>query len=262
MAGLDRFTSILRLYSVERPDWTIKAMADSLASPPSTIYRAVRELIAAGLLEAGPDACYRLGAAFVEFDRLTRLTDPLIQRGRPVLHDCVAQARISCVGLLCRLYNGTVMCIADEVGREAGFRSSYERGRPMPLTRGATSKVILAHLPPRRLAALLPRSEPPLPQFRAELADIRKRGYAVTSGEIDAGLMGLAAPVVAPSLGLMASLSLVVRAADLQAGQERSLILMLVSAAAMLTETLIAAAPEPCDIAPMESRAKRSVQGR
>jgi DNA-binding IclR family transcriptional regulator len=240
MSGLARYMNVLRLYTPARHSWTAQGMSDALRVAPSTIYRTVSDLVAAGLLEASTDAHYRLGAAFVEFDRLTRLTDPLVRGGHGILRDTVAQARIPCVGLLCRLYNGTVMCIADEATADIDFRSSYERGRPMPLTRGATSKVILARLPPRRLAALLSRNgaEQAPEDFRAILADIRKRGFAISRGEIDTGLVGLAAPVVCPPLGLIASLSLVVRASDLQPGLERGLTLLLISAASMLSETL------------------------
>jgi DNA-binding IclR family transcriptional regulator len=64
----------------------------------------------------------------------------------------------------------------------------------------------------------------------------------VTRGEIDTGLVGLAAPVVSAPLGLVASLSLVVRASDLTDGVERGLVLLLVSAAALLTDSLRAGA--------------------
>jgi DNA-binding IclR family transcriptional regulator len=235
---------VLRLYTVEQHAWTVQAMSDALGSPPSTVYRVVAELVNAGLLEAATESRYRLGAAFVEFDRLTRLTDPLVQHGSAVLQDCVARASIPCVGLLSRLYNATVMCIADAATGPLDFRSSYERGLPMPLTRGATSKAILAQLPARRLATLVNRQRPqdqraPSPEaLRASLAEIRRRGFAVSRGEIDHGLVGIAAPVMVPATGLVASLSLVVRAADLTEGIERSLILMLVSAAALLTDTL------------------------
>jgi DNA-binding IclR family transcriptional regulator len=204
------------------------------------VYRAVGELVNAGLLEAGIGSHYRLGPAFVEFDRLTRLTDPLVREGFGLLRDIVGQVGVPCVGLLSRLYNDTVLCVADVANGSAQFRSSYERGRPMPLTRGATSKVILAHLPPRRRASLLgaPGHVP------AELVAIRKRGFAVTRGEIDTGLVGLAAPVVCVPLGLFASISVVVRGSDLAEGSERATVLMLVSAASILTDALHRASGE------------------
>ncbi|MDB5507772.1 MAG: hypothetical protein JWL93_241 [Hyphomicrobiales bacterium] len=246
MAGLERYMAVLRLFGEREGSWTVQAMADALAIPQSTVYRTVRDLLESGLLETGVDAAYRLGPAFIEFDRLTRLTDPLLRAGMLVLGDVVEQARRPCVGLLSRLYDDRVMCIADRASPDARFRPSYERGRPMPLMQGATSKVILARLPPRRLAKLLAHAGKSADEaLKTELAAIRRQGFCVGRGEIDAGLAGLAAPVVCEAAGLVASLSLVVEADWLDADEERRLALLLVSAAAMIEAMLRASFPEP-----------------
>jgi DNA-binding IclR family transcriptional regulator len=239
MAGLQRYMAVLRLFGEAVGTWTVTDMADALGVPQSTVYRTVRDLLAAGLLETTADARYRLGPAFIEFDRLTRLTDPLLREGAHVLAETVAQARIPCVGLLSRLYDDQVMCIADTSSGDAAFRPSYERGRPMPLTQGATSKVILARLPARRLTKLLAHGGKTADDaFKAELAAIRRQGFCVGRGEIDRGLAGLAAPIVCEEAGLVASLSLVVQADRLDEASEQRLVLLLVSAAAMIEGAL------------------------
>jgi DNA-binding IclR family transcriptional regulator len=75
-------------------------------------------------------------------------------------------------------------------------------------------------------------------EFREELAAIRRRGYSITRGEVDRGLVGLAVPVPVPSEALIASLSLVVKATDLDEAIERRLVLLLVSSASLLVESL------------------------
>jgi DNA-binding IclR family transcriptional regulator len=247
MSGLIRFVGILRLFNEANSDWTVPEMADALGIPASTVYRTVRELLAVNFLEPAMEGHYRLGSAFIEFDRLIRMTDPLVAAGSKLLRDVAAQARIPCVAVLSRLYGNTVMCIADEGPRESPIPTSYERGRPRPLTRGATSKVILAQLPARRLNKLLSleaASQPDHPfamsvsELREQLVAIRKRGYCVTRGEVDKGLVGLAAPISVPEQALIASLSLVVKAVDLDDAGERRLVLLLVSSASLLTEAL------------------------
>jgi DNA-binding IclR family transcriptional regulator len=209
MSGLERYTAVLRLFTAQKSVWTVQQMAEALGVPQSTAYRTVRDLLDENFLEAAGEARYRLGSVFIEFDRLLRLTDPLVRAGEGVLRELVTAAGVPCVGLLCRLYNDTVMCVADTAGGGT-FRSSYERGRPMPLTQGATSKAILASLPARRLARLLEavgaeRSD----TFRQELAAIRKHGVCITHSEIDADVLGIAAPVFPRAPGSLASLSLV-----------------------------------------------------
>jgi DNA-binding IclR family transcriptional regulator len=246
MSGLGRYVKVLRLFGESKSDWTMPEISAALDVPTSTIYRTVRELIAENLLEPSTEAHYRLGAAFVEFDRLVRVTDPLYQAGTSLLHEVAAQARLPCVAVLARLYGDTVMCVADAASADHSIGISYERGRPRPLTCGATSKVILAQLRPRRLKQLLSTADrgskrpfaPSESEFREQLAGIRRRGYCVTRGEVDKGLTGIAAPVSLPEQALTASLSLVVDTKTLDDPTERRLVLLLVSSASLLTEQL------------------------
>lgn len=243
MAGLKRFVGVLRLFDEAKSEWTVPDMAEALGLPASTVYRTVRELIAEGFLDPATEARYRLGAAFVEFDRLVRLTDPLARLGEAPLADLAAQAGIPAVALLARLYGDTVMCVAAAGAGAPSVRTSYERGRPMPLLAGATSKAILAQLPTRRLARLIANATTPAAELRAMLAAIRKRGHSISRGEIDRGLVGLAVPLALPQLGLSASLSLVVEQARLDDDLEHRLVLLLVSSAGMLGERLRAGVP-------------------
>lgn len=182
-AGLSRFVRILRLFGEAKATWTVPEMAAALGQPASSVYRAVRELVAEAFLEPATEAHYRLGAAFVEFDRLVRRTDPLTRIGEPRLADIAAQAGVPCAVLLARLYGDTVMCVADTRAGDLPATPSYERGRPMPLTRGATSKTILAQLPTRRLVRLIDTIDgaAAAPEqtaaLREILAGVRRRGH-------------------------------------------------------------------------------------
>jgi DNA-binding IclR family transcriptional regulator len=243
MSGLSRYVQVLRLFGEHKSEWTVQDMSAALNVPASTVYRTVRDLTAENLLEPAAEAHYRLGAAFVEFDRLVRVTDPLYRAGTPLLRELALQARLPCVAVLARLYGDTVMCVADAASLDGSVRSSYQRGRPRPLTRGATSKAILAQLPARRLGKLLagePRDAHPFalpePALRDELAEIRRRGFCVARGEVDQGLVGLAAPVAVPEAALTASISLVVPANALDGAAERRLVLLLVSSGSLLAE--------------------------
>ena len=240
MAGFSRFLAVLRVFSDAASAWSVPDMAETLGVPASTAYRTVRDLVDAGFLEAAHDGAYRLGPAFIEYDRLLRMTDPLVHAGAGALRDVVMQAHTPCVALLSRLYNDQVMCVADEAARETSFRSSYERGKPMPLTQGATSKAILAQLPARQLNRLIgaPKTAPGYESLRRELADIRRRGYCATASEIDTGLAGIAAPVIVREAGVYASLSLVADDSSLDDGQRRRLVLLVVSAASLISEEL------------------------
>jgi DNA-binding IclR family transcriptional regulator len=242
MAGFDRYINVLNLFSLDKSMWTVPEVSAALKVPTSTTYRTMRELMRARMLEVAMDGHYRLGPAFIEFDRRTRLTDPLVQSATPMLIDIVNHAVVPCSAILARLYGNTVMCVADAKSPGSAVETSYERGRPMPLMRGATSKVILAQVPARRLNKLFAEAVPAdfprarVAEFRNELASIRKSGYSIVRGEVDSGRMGIAVPISIPEQALVASLSLVIDAAHSNEMVERRLVLLLVSSAALLKE--------------------------
>lgn len=210
----DRVFLILRLFTVERPAWPIEEAAAALGVSVSTAYRQFGALVEFGLLDLiEGDRVYVLGPAIIELDRNIRHSDPLVSAARPAMKWLAEQAGAPCSILLCRFYRDRVMCVHEEAAGAVGLaRVSYERGRLMPLSRGAPSKVILAQLPPRRLRALeenLAAEMGPsfsLKDFRRELAALRRQGYAVTFGEVDADVIGVAAPLATASGGIVASL--------------------------------------------------------
>jgi DNA-binding IclR family transcriptional regulator len=243
MAGLRRFVEIIRLFDEAKSDWTVQEIAEALKVPTSTVYRTVRELVREGFLDPSSDARYRLGPAFVEFDRQVRLTDPLIVIGTPFLDDLVGSTPIPCIAMLARLYGDRVVCVASSRTPGSDIETSYQRGRPMPLLRGATSKAILAQLPVRRLRKLLdtvPADQPTAPpgEFRHELIAVRRKGFSITRGEVDKNLVGFAVPIASERSATVASISQIVRASDLDEEIERRVLRILVAIGALLTDRL------------------------
>lgn len=218
MSGFDRYNGILGLFSERKSSWTVAEIEDALGTPASTVYRIVRELVAAGFLESAAGSKFRLGPAFVEFDRTINRTDPLIRSGIAFLDALASQMPIPCATVLARLYGSKVMCVADSRSPAFKRNTSFQRGRPMPITRGATSKAILAQIKGKRLDRLID----PMPahgpgnrgRFAMDLENIRRNGICTTRGEVDKGLMGSAVPVANKALGIEASLSCIFDAAD------------------------------------------------
>jgi len=201
----DRLLTVLWLFSAERPVLEVEDMARRLQISLSTAYRYVGQLCDAGFLAPMGSLGYGLGPAIIELDRQIRLADPLVRAAGPVLRRLLADLEPTMTILLCRLYRDQVMCVAQRQGREAMTHLSYERGRPMPMLRGAPSKAILAYLPGRAADRLCAAQavEPGKPRvdyvaFKAELARIRKAGIVVSHSEIDPNVIGVAACVFDP----------------------------------------------------------------
>ncbi len=243
MSGLDRYLAVLALFTEAKSTWNVQDISAALNVPTSTVYRTIRDLARANMVSLATEGVYRLGAAFVEFDRRARLTDPLIQLGVTVLSEVVREADIPCVAVLARLYGDTVMCVADIRSADSTVETSYERGRPRPLALGATSKAILAQLSTHRLKKLLAGTRhtvrpEAIVELRAELARIRRSGYSITHGEVDRGRVGVAVPISVPEQGIEASLSLVLDETSFDKEVETRILHLLKSSGARLQQEL------------------------
>ncbi|UHC20177.1 helix-turn-helix domain-containing protein (plasmid) [Methylobacterium currus] len=222
MATADKVLSILELFTIEKPEWTVDAVATTLDLSGSTAYQYVRSLVNAGLLVQSKGGRYMVGPAVIELDRLMRHCDPLIHRAQGPLRDLVAAVQGEAVGLLCRIYRLRVMCVDQYLARAPDASISYERGRPMPLSRGAASKVILANLSARTLRRLYDADPAGLKaegfggsweEFKREIRKLRKVEALATVGELDPGMMGISAAVFDTDGDVLGSIGVVVVAA-------------------------------------------------
>jgi DNA-binding IclR family transcriptional regulator len=84
-------------------------------------------------------------------------------------------------------------------------------GLSVPLHCAALGKVLLsygtAELPPGRLAQVAPKTITSRAALQADLATVRRRGYAVTNEELEPGLIAVAAPVFRDGAVLVAAMS-------------------------------------------------------
>ena len=149
-----RLLSVLSLFSVDRPNWTVDEAAVQLDVSVTTTYRYFKSLNQIGLLTPVSRAGYMLGPAIIEWDREIQLCDPMLSAARDVMADLIQYAADGSVVLLCRRFRDRVLCVHQVLGQGPQEPVSYERGRPMPLFRGATSKIILANFARRELTTL------------------------------------------------------------------------------------------------------------
>ena len=84
-------------------------------------------------------------------------------------------------------------------------------GLSVPLHCAALGKVLLAfgaaHLPPGRLEQRTERTITSRAALAQDLAEVRRRGYAVTDAELEPGLVAVAAPVYGDKAAVIAALS-------------------------------------------------------
>jgi DNA-binding IclR family transcriptional regulator len=244
-----RMLAVLGLFTIESPEWTVEEAAESLGASVSTTYRYFRALTKVGLLSPVSRAGYMLGPAIIELDRQIQMCDPMLRAARGVMSDLIGYAPEGTLMLLCRRFQDRVICVHQVFGRGPHEPVSYERGRPMPLFRGATSKVILAHLPPHTLKALFARRAHEIAAaglgdnwdaFKRALAALRRDDVCITKGEVDPGRVGIAAPIFDPEQAILGSLTFVLPVAQADEARMARLVPLTVAGAREVEQAMIA----------------------
>ncbi len=226
MPTTHRILRVLNAFTPERteisPEWLMAELGASRAS----IYRDLQQLSRVGLIERVSERGYSLGPKIVELDRQIRQSDPLLRAAADIAEQ-LAHTTGGTV-LICRLHDDKVLCIQDTSGQHAPSAVSYERGKAMPLHRGATSKIILAHLPPKKVAELYAKDHAALQaagladsldDLNALLKAWRSEGSVTTVAEIDPHNVGCAVALL-HGKRVLGSLSVVLPASALTPEQQ------------------------------------------
>jgi DNA-binding IclR family transcriptional regulator len=198
----DKVLAVLDLFSETHPLWTPEELMRKLGYTRPTLYRYLKSLRESGLLMSTRGGQFTLGPRVVEMDYLSRRADPLIAVASP--HLARLAAAHPCTALIVRWYGDKMLCVASQSSAPNPV-SSYPRGRPMPMGRGAIARSIMAFLPKQQLTPLISRYADDLrevglgetPQdIVAVLKRIKRAGVAVAFGEVTPGAVGVAAPIL------------------------------------------------------------------
>ena len=200
MSVLEKATQILDAVA-ESPDAaTLTSIAHRLGQPRSSTHRLLSELVQLGLL-------FRVGAAnYAPGPRLVRWGEAASGGGDIVRLSKGAMVRLrdevgESVHLYVRQRDRRVCVSAVEGSYE--LRHFTEVGKPLPLSVGASGKLLLAFADPatraqelRRVAAapLSPRA-PSLDELTAQRDEIQRTHWAMSFGEREEGLAAAAVPI-------------------------------------------------------------------
>lgn len=204
----------------------------------STLYRQLARLKRWGfVLES--DGFYAPGPLSLQLALGFDLASHLVRQARPGMVELSQQSHES-VGLILAV-NDQAICL-DMVESHHSLRCSFEKGRSVPLRAGASAKCVLAHLPEAARGAVLDAQwgpgTPSRESARHELDAIRAAGFAVSEGEVDAGVWGCSVPLFGASRQAAGAITLMAPILRAQ-GQEQTLIRMAVVAAARISRELV-----------------------
>lgn len=206
---LGKMRDILDVFSLAEPELDLRRIREGAGLPHSTAVRLVRNMVSDGLLTQTPGG-YRIGMTVVRWAAVAQQGLGLLETATPGLN-ALRDRTSESAGLFVR--HGVVrVCVAlAESNRAVGRRLAL--GHVLPVHAGAPGKTLLAFdpdaadlLPSLELRALTGRTLTDPTALGRELDRIRTAGYAVSRGEWDLEVVGVAAPVFGADGRLVAAL--------------------------------------------------------
>ena len=158
---------------------------------------------------------YSLGIALADYGRIALNNLDIRQLAKPFLQRLVDYSGETAV--LALLYD-TKMVMVDKREPPNQIRASPFIGTRFPATATSNGKALLAWLPEERVSEILQieglpaatkRSITKPGLYRAELAAVRERGYAIDREEFQSGVSAVSAPIFTPKGQVIATISVV-----------------------------------------------------
>lgn len=230
----------------ELDEFGVRQLASAMSTSASTTHRLLNELEQLELIARTSTGGYRLGLGFYrlasrglgKFPLRTFADRPLRQLAHTVDET-------------------TFFSIYDEAAEAMTFAATAESTKPlryvveldqrMPLHAGASGLAILAWLPDTLRRSITRRNDlAPVTdstitdgqELEGRLANIRQRGYAISSGERIPGALAIAAPVFGPLQTVIGCIGVTMPAAHFDPTREGAIARDVISAAENLTTLL------------------------
>ena len=200
--GADRVVQLLDALGAARDGLGVSDVARELDVHRSTASRLLGTLAGSGMVER--DAAtrqYRLGARLVGLAATAVARLPVVSQARPELEQLSAvTSETANLAILDRFH----VVYVDQVTPAQTVVMASWVGRRSPAHASSSGKAMLAFGDERVRQALLRRRLEPLTErtitdpkvLRAALDEVRRRGYASSTGELEDGLVTIAAPVL------------------------------------------------------------------
>ncbi|HVB89218.1 MAG TPA: IclR family transcriptional regulator [Beijerinckiaceae bacterium] len=205
---------LLKAFSQDEAEIGVTAMAKRLGVAKSTVYRLATTLVLEGMLEQNPETeRYRLGLALFGLGALVRQRMNVSTEGRPHLFELRAATNETVH--LAILEGSEIMYVLNLESNQA-IRMRADLGSRKPAFCTAEGLAMLAFQPEESVAAVIragfeprtPRTLVDPARWRAELVEVRRRGYAIEDEQSEQGMRSIAAPIRDSTRRVVASVGL------------------------------------------------------
>jgi len=200
-ALLERAMQVLGCFNPSRSALTLSELAELTKLPISSCHRITATLVEGGFLSRGSDRKFRVGTKLWTIAQHAPLSDRLRESALPTLARLYEETGENIT--LAVLDRGQALYVDRLVG-ERSVPTISRAGGHLPLHTTGVGKVLLAYQPTKYIDDYLarPLAKPTTHSIsrpealRADLAEVRARGYSITRQEMTAGSGSIAVPIL------------------------------------------------------------------
>ncbi len=226
---VSRAVAVLRCFDEGAASLTLAELTARVGLNKVTIYRLAETLVAEGLLNKDArTGVYSISYGLISIGRA--LLDPsgLITRAQPILQ---AARDASGETAVINLREGREAVVVSEIHSPQPVRYSLGLGFRADLRAGAAGWAILSQVPEREVDDILAAQPVELADgramapddIRAELAQVRNRGFATTEGQRVADASGYASAFRGPDGAVMGSIAVIMPSSRNRGADRKSL---------------------------------------
>jgi DNA-binding IclR family transcriptional regulator len=206
---------ILRLYTMERPEWGVTEIAGSLGLNKSTASRLIGDLCKEGYLEKNSaTGKYRLGLSLLTLSGVVQSTLEIAREAMDTLERLVDTLQETAHVSILENANVTYLCKVD---CKHPVRLMSHVGKLNPACCTSSGKILLAELSEQEVRELYanglpkmgPQSVETIEELLEDLRTVREQGYAVCIDEMHEDSVSIGAPIRDYTGRVIASVSIV-----------------------------------------------------
>jgi len=209
-----RMLDLLLCFTKRKSDWSVAELAEELGFHKSVTRRLVITLVSRGFLRQDPiTKRYKLGLVLFELGSVVLPIEELVELSKPFMKELSRQTDASV--FLTIIEDNQAVCVS-RVDSPKPLKVTFEIGRCSPLHAGASARAILAFLPEERIREVLAldlesftdATITNVEKLTLELERTRELGYAISSGELDANVTAIGAPIMDRNNDVLGSVSI------------------------------------------------------
>ncbi|MEV4645004.1 IclR family transcriptional regulator [Saccharopolyspora sp. NPDC049357] len=210
---------ILDAFAGNRVSLSLSDLSRATGLPSSTVHRIAGELVDWGGLERTSDGDYTVGIRLWEIAARSRRSYGLRETAMPFLHGLFDLTRQH---VQLAVLDGADALLIEKISAAHAVGTIGRVGGRLPLHASAVGKALLASSSPevqerilaRQLLAYTPSTLTSARVLRRELAETRRRGFALANEEMSIGAVSCAAPITVPGQEVVAAISVVMPAGE------------------------------------------------